>query len=226
MVRYYVFGLIFAVSGGCAAEPTKDTGPNVPLDLWPRVLAYAAAEELREPERRCMDRERDQAWLDLTEALRAEDRALRGGPAVEGGALSDAEITARLRAALDQRGWPHPCDLGDRASKSLWFVIQHSSDRALLREGLDFFEEAGAYGFTPSSQVATMRDRIRMQAGEDQVCGTQYVCDAETGKRVRWPIEDEAGLDERRRRAGLIPAAWERRIMNHRRAPCTAPAAR
>lgn len=220
MVRPGMIGVLLAACGCAAPAEPSQSGPNVPLDLWPRVLAYAAAEELREPERRCPDRERDQAWLDLAEALRAEDRALRGGPTVEGGAASDAEITARLRAALDERGWPHPCDLGDRASKSLWFVVQHSPDRALLREGLDFFEEAGAYGFTPFSQVATMRDRILMGAGEDQVFGTQYVCDAETGRRVRWPVDDEAGLDERRRRAGLIPAAWELRIMNHRRAPC------
>ena len=212
---------ILAVCAGCTAPADQvRSGPNVPLDLWPRVLAHAAAEELRAPEKRCEARTRDQDWVELAETLRAQDRALRGGPDVEGGAVSDAEITARLRTELEARGWPHPCDLGDRGSKDLWFVVQHSPDRALLRDGLDFFEDAAAYGFTPYSQVATMRDRILMQAGENQVFGTQYVCDIETGRRVRWPVADEAGLDDRRARAGLIPARWELRIMNHGRAPC------
>ena len=119
-----------------------------------------------------------------------------------------------------ERGWPHPCDLGDRATKQLWFVVQHSPDRALLSAGLDYFEDAAEYGFVPGSQIATMQDRVRMRAGEPQIYGTQYVCDPQTGLRVRWRTENEDGLDDRRRRAGLIAAAWELRIMNHDRAPC------
>jgi len=222
MVRSGIIGLLLV---SCASEnpvlgERTRSGPQVPLDLWPRVLAHAAAEEMRPPERRCESETRDQDWLDLTERLRSEDRALRGGPPVEGGARSDAEITARLHSVLAERGWPDPCDLGDRAAKQLWFVVQHSPDSALLRQDIDFFEEAAAYGFTPYSQVATMRDRILMQAGEDQMYGTQYVCDDDTGRRVRWRVADAAGLDERRRRVGLIPAKWELRIMNHGRGPC------
>lgn len=220
-MRALMSAFIAAVCAACAApaDPAR-SGPQVPLDLWPRVLAHAAAEELRKPDRVCEARARDKAWIALSERLRASDRALRGGPPAEHGLASDAAITALLRAELDHRVWAEPCALGDRASKDLWFVVQHSPDRSLLREGLAFFESAAAYGFTPYSQVATMRDRTRMQAGEDQVFGTQYVCDGETGRRVRWPVEDEAGLDERRARAGLIPASWELRIMNHGRAPC------
>ena len=206
---------------GCSSDgEPRANGPNIPLDLWPRVLAHAAAEELRAPQRRCESDQRDETWLALADRLRAYDRGLRGGPVIEGAPQTDAEISALLHEAIAERGWPHPCDLGDRASKQLWFVIQHSPDRELLGEGLDFFEQAAAYGFVPASQVATLRDRIRMRAGEPQVYGTQYVCDPQSGRRVRWRTEDEAGLEDRRRRAGLIPAAWELRIMNHDRAPC------
>jgi hypothetical protein len=82
---------------GCGgARETRSDGPNIPLDLWPRVLAHAAAEELREPEERCESDRRDETWLALAGRLRAYDRALRGGPIVEGGPQTDAEITALL----------------------------------------------------------------------------------------------------------------------------------
>ncbi|MCR9128926.1 MAG: hypothetical protein NXI12_05345 [Alphaproteobacteria bacterium] len=217
---FTVFSAAVLAAGCSGARETASDGPNIPLDLLPRVLAHAAAEELREPQERCESDQRDETWLALADRLRAYDRALRGGPGVEDAPQTDAEISALLQDAVAERGWPHPCDLGDRASKQLWLVVQHSPDRELLGEGLDYFEQAAAYGFVPASQVVTLRDRIRMRAGEPQVYGTQYLCDPQTGRRVRWRTEDADGLAERRRRAGLIPASWELRIMNHHRAPC------
>lgn len=216
--------LLVSVLAACCAGPAhaQAGGPNIPLDLWPRVLAHAAAEELRPPRRRCESDERDGEWVALAARLRGYDHALRGGPAVEGAPQTDAEISALLRDALAERGWPDPCELGDRASKQLWFVVQHTPDPDLLNASAAFFEAAADYGFIPGSQLATLRDRVLMRAGEPQIYGTQYVCDPDAGQRMRWATQDEDGLEERRRRAGLIPARWELRIMNHNRAPCAA----
>lgn len=212
--------ILLLISACSGSQDGRDAGPSIPLHLLPGVLAHAAAEEMRTPDLQCENGERDPDWAALAAELRAHDYARRGGPPVDGQAMTDAEITARLRAEIDVRGWPDPCRLGDRAAKQLWFVVQHSPDEALLRDGLAYFETAAAYGFVPRSQVATMHDRVLMRAGEPQIYGTQYLCDPHTGRRERWRTADPEGLDARRRQAGLIPADWEERILNHRGASC------
>lgn len=212
--------LVVGLGSACSGMEGRAAGPSIPLRLLPGVLAHAAAEEMRTPDLRCESGERDPDWAELAAELRAHDYARRGGPPVDGQAMTDAEITARLRAEIDARGWPDPCRLGDRAAKQLWFVVQHSPDEALLRDGLAYFETAAAYGFVPRSQVATMHDRVLMRTGEPQIYGTQYLCDPHTGRRERWRTADPEGLDARRRQAGLIPADWEERILNHRGARC------
>ncbi len=197
-----------ALISGCAGPSHAQAGgPNVPLDLWPRVLAHAAAEELRPPRRRCESDERDGEWVALAARLRGYDHALRGRPAVEGAPQTDAEISALLRDALAERGWPEPCDLGDQASKQLWFVVQHTPVPESLNASATFFEAAADYGFIPGSQLATLRDRVLMRAGEPQIYGTQYVCDPDAGRRVGWATQDEDGLAARRVDPGPLGAA-------------------
>lgn len=86
MIRLGAFFLALTGAGCAAPADATSTGPQVPLDLWPRVLAHVAAEELRAPERRCEGQGLDPAWMELSETLRPQDRALRGGPPVETGA--------------------------------------------------------------------------------------------------------------------------------------------
>lgn len=213
--------IVVMAASGCSAPSREETDAiRIPIDLLPRVLVHAAAEELRPPELRCENPVRDEDWIALAEELRAADVALRDSSGGQGGMTSDAEITARLKLELETRGWPSPCALGDRASKQLWFVVQHTPDRALLDDSLGYFEEAASFGFVPYSQVATMRDRILMYAGEPQIYGTQFVCDVESGRWVRWELAEPDHLEDLRRRAGLIPGEWEERVMNHGRPPC------
>ena len=216
-----LFSIVIMAVSGCSAPSREETDAiRIPIDLLPRVIIHAAAEEMRSPERRCENPVRDEDWIALAEELRSADMALRDGSGGQDAMSSDAEITARLKLELETRGWPSPCALGDRASKQLWYVVQHSPDRGFLEDSLGFFEEAASFGFVPYSQVATMRDRILMYAGEPQIYGTQFVCDPDSGMWVRWELAEPDQLEGLRKRAGLVPPAWEMRIMNHRRPPC------
>ena len=78
--RLFAVASLSLLSGCAASEDAASTSPNIPLDLWPRVLAHAAAEEMRAPQQGCETGQRDQAWLALAGRLRFYDHALRGGP--------------------------------------------------------------------------------------------------------------------------------------------------
>lgn len=208
----------------CSCGSNAKTNSNqisIPLDLLPRVLAYAALEEMRTPIRQCNSQGRNTRWIDIIDELRASDLALREGSNRTETYQSDSEITRRLSEEIQANGWPDACELGDSTSKKLWFIIQHSPDRELRRSSIDFFEQAADYGFIPNSQLATMHDRILMHDGEPQIYGTQYLCNSDTGEYERWDTMDIENLETRRENAGLIPGPWELRIMNHRRTPCT-----
>jgi hypothetical protein len=66
--------------------------------------------------------------------------------------------------------------------------------------------EAAARGDVASVEVAMLEDRIAFFEGRPQKYGTQFDW-TENGELVPWAIEDEEGVDERRRAVGLPPLA-------------------
>jgi hypothetical protein len=59
---------------------------------------------------------------------------------------------------------------------------------------------------SPAVDVATLEDRVRLQAGRKQLYGTQFRVD-DRGTIVLAPMEDSAHADLRREDAGLPPFA-------------------
>ena len=112
---------------------------------------------------------------------------------------------ARLEEIVARHGWPGRALVGDVASRAAWLVLQHAiGSPSLQRRGLQWLRSAAERGDVPEIEVAMLEDRIRVHEGTPQRFGTQLDLDR-SGRLVPYPIEDEAGIDERRARLGLPP---------------------
>ena len=147
-------------------------------------------------------------------AMAAEDRRVRA-ELVAAGSLGDGyhprmeEVHVRNAAALTRiiegHGWPGRSLVGEDGAHAAWFVLQHAiGNPPLQRRGLQLLREALERGEIPAAQVAYLEDRICFFEGRPQVYGTQFDWD-ETGELNPHPVEDVAGVDERRRSVGLGP---------------------
>jgi hypothetical protein len=148
--------------------------------------------------------------------MAAEDQRVRAGLAADGSlfqgyhpamqAVHDHNAT-RLTEILEQHGWPGRSLVGDDAAHAAWLVLQHAiGSPALQRRGVELLQQAVARGEAPAQEAAMLEDRIRVFEGRPQCYGTQFDWD-ENGQLSPLPIEDAAGVDERRREVGLGPLA-------------------
>ena len=151
--------------------------------------------------------------LELT-AMAETDRQVRAELARDGSlyrgyhprmrAVHD-QHAARLESILDRYGWPGEPQVGREGAEAAWLIVQHAiAQPALQRRVLSLLQEAASRGEVPALQAAMLEDRIRVFQGLPQRYGTQFDWD-ETGQLSPLPIEDPAGVDQRRRSVGLGP---------------------
>jgi hypothetical protein len=116
---------------------------------------------------------------------------------------------SRLAQILAERGWPGERQAGADGAQAAWLIVQHAIARpAFQRQALRLVRAAAACGEAPAWQAAILEDRIRTLEGRPQRFGTQFDWDA-GGQLSPLPIEDLAGVDERRRSLGLRPLEEE-----------------
>jgi hypothetical protein len=148
-------------------------------------------------------------------ALAEEDRQVRAELAADG-SLFDGyhprmeEVhrrnAARLAQIIEEHGWPGRSLVGPGADAA-WLILQHAiGNPPLQRRGLELLRQAVARGEAPALQAAMLEDRIAFFEGRPQKYGTQFDWDLD-GRLRPLPIEDEAGVDDRRREVGLPPLA-------------------
>jgi hypothetical protein len=102
--------------------------------------------------------------------------------------------------------------VGEEGAQAAWLLAQHADrDPDLQRAFLDALRGAVGQGDASPAHLAYLEDRVRVNAGQPQLYGTQFtVIDGELGP---CPIEDPQHLDVRRADAGLEPfAAYEARM--------------
>jgi hypothetical protein len=111
-----------------------------------------------------------------------------------------------LADLLASRGWPGRTLVGEEAAQAAWLLAQHADqDPIQQREFLDALRAAVADGEAPAAHLAYLEDRVRVNAAQSQLYGTQFtITDGTLGPH---PIEDPGRLDERRVQAGLEPFA-------------------
>jgi hypothetical protein len=96
--------------------------------------------------------------------------------------------------------------VGEDGAGAAWLLAQHADhDPVQQRAFLHALRSAAVRGQASRAHLAYLEDRVRVNAGQPQLYGTQFtVTDGELGPS---PIEDRERLDERRAEAGLEPFA-------------------
>jgi hypothetical protein len=83
--------------------------------------------------------------------------------------------------------------------------VQHADeDKALQRRALHLLEEAAHKGEASKSNLAYLTDRVRINAGQKQIYGTQLEWPDADHPRPK-PTEDPSNLNKRRAAMGLPP---------------------
>jgi hypothetical protein len=170
--------------GGPPADPEAEADADAPGSLAATLLAMADEDQ-------------------RVRAALAADGALFGGyhPRMAAVHRRNAE---RLAAIMDRVGWPGRRLVGAAAADAAWLVLQHAvGSPAVMRRGLALLRAAPAGEVAPA-QLAMLEDRVRVLSGRPQRYGTQFEWDAR-GELSPRPLDDPAGVDARRRAAGLPP---------------------
>jgi hypothetical protein len=142
-------------------------------------------------------------------AMRDRDQAMRH-KAIAGTASYDHDLdrahTERLRAIVDEIGWPSRSSVGDVAEHAAWLLAQHANhDVAFQKRCLELMREQ------PASEVcrqhlAYLEDRIATNEGRPQRFGTQLRGAPRTGFEPA-ELADPEHVDELRASFGLEPLA-------------------
>ena len=116
---------------------------------------------------------------------------------------------SRLAEILAEHGWPSERLVGADGAQAAWLIVQHAiAQPGFQRRAFTMLSAAAARGEAPRWQAAMLEDRIRTFEGRPQRHGTQFDWDA-AGQLSPLPIDDPAGVDERRKALGLRPLEEE-----------------
>lgn len=113
----------------------------------------------------------------------------------------DSARTVRLRAIVEEYGWPGTARAGVEAAGAAFLILQHSPSPEFQEQMLPILEGLAETGDVPRSEAALLIDRVLMHQDRPQRYGTQFKL--LEGRWVLHPVEDTARLEERRRSMGL-----------------------
>ena len=120
-------------------------------------------------------------------------------------ATIDKANQRRFEAILARYGWPTRSLVGAKGSSAAWLIAQHSdADSSGLQRRALAMMSAAPPGEVNPSELAYLTDRVRTNAHQPQLYGTQFESLPDSGLALR-PIEDEAHVEERRAQAGIEP---------------------
>lgn len=121
----------------------------------------------------------------------------------------DSENQEEINSILQKYGWIQKSKIGEKASESIFYVIQHSPAEIIEKyypqlESLAIINEASRI------HSAMMKDRLLMMKGRKQIYGTQ----ASTllyanGILAIWPIENPEIVDSLRKEIGFDQTIFE-----------------
>ncbi len=115
--------------------------------------------------------------------------------------ISDSINLAKVRKIIDSLGWLGPDSIGERGSRTLFLVIQHS-DQQTQEHYLPIMREAAQKGDADKSSLALLEDRVALAQGKRQIYGSQ-VGRGKDGKYYVLPLENPDSVDIRRRSMAL-----------------------
>lgn len=122
-----------------------------------------------------------------------------------------------LRSILDTYGFPGYNLVGEDYSNSFWNLVQHQDDRVeFQKEALQKMKIEVDRKNASAIYYAYLTDRVKVNAGEEQVYGTQMVLNADSTSYEPQPVTDRINLDKRRNEVGLPPIGEYIETMNKR----------
>jgi hypothetical protein len=101
---------------------------------------------------------------------------------------------ARVKAIINQFGWPGNSLVGEKASAAAWTIIQNA-DLATQKLYIEEMTAAAEVKQLSPALLAATVDRIAIREGRGQVYGTDE----------KAPIDDPEHVDDRRAKMGLPP---------------------
>ncbi len=119
-------------------------------------------------------------------------------------AAIDSKNLKRSEEIIAQHGYPSKTQVGKKAAKSIFLIIQHS-ELKYQEKYIPLFHKAVGNGDLDMKTLALMIDRIEVRRGRPQIYGTQIGTDQKTGKLKFDPIVDELKINQRREHIGLEP---------------------
>ncbi len=114
----------------------------------------------------------------------------------------DSKHRPEIEQIFGRYGWPKRSLVGKDAGHDFWLLVQHQPLEFQQRM-LPELEAAMRQGEASRSDYAYLYDRVRIGEGKPQRWGTQLKC--VNGLPVLSPVDDPAGLDERRRELRMPP---------------------
>jgi hypothetical protein len=151
-------------------------------------------------------RNEDQRIRNLVSPPQGQYRAMLSDEVAAEWQRIDEENARWLGELLNARGWPGRTLVGEEGTEAAWLLAQHA-DRDPVRQRAFLHALRGAVdqGEASGAQLAYLEDRVRVNAGQPQLYGTQFTVTG--GEFGPCPIEDRQRLDKRRAEAGLEPFA-------------------
>lgn len=109
---------------------------------------------------------------------------------------TDSSHYGRIQQIIALGGWPKLTDVGKDGSFAAWSLVQHSNVVDFQERCIKAMEPLLKHGEVSPIDYANLVDRVRFNKKQKQLYGQ-----AQAG----YPIEDEAKLNKRRKKIGLIP---------------------
>lgn len=198
VVRPFVDGFLAAVADGegssMAGDPdlrdaltARTTGEQT---LRAGLLSASGSSDERTPMTRFTVRQRSIVASRLAVAMKERDHA----------------NTDWLKGVVAAGGWPRRSQVGERAARAAWLLVQHAdADPAFQVRALRLIEPLVASGEADRRKFAYLYDRVMLKVTGRQRYATQLTC--REGRFVPFPTESEDLVDARRREMGMGPLA-------------------
>lgn len=224
-VQHVVVAALVAAFGPGAAQ--ADAQDDAIKAQCPAAAAWRAKQQRSHPEQSEQAKaSADAASKPTRPAMRAElfrrmaqDQQARDAMTAAGGKPTRKQVEAAMSVDGDNLAWLKPkvlahgfptvAEVGFEGVNAAWLLIQHADrDPGFQGRVLTQIKPRVARGDFSGKHYAMLTDRVRRQAEDPQVYGSQMTPDpAKLGVFKLQPTEDMAHLDQRRASVGMMPMA-------------------
>lgn len=121
-------------------------------------------------------------------------------------AKTDSSNLSAAKEIFQKYGYPGYSLVGKSGSNRFWAIVQHSDDDVEFQQKVLILMDKEVKKQNASGEnYAYLKDRILINKGFKQLYGTQTLYHKDSKKHTPLPIQDEKGVEARRKAIGLSP---------------------